>query len=125
MTLHISDASRADGGSVTAETAMVLPSVLLVLGMLLWGLGAASAQLRCIDAAREVARAVARGDDIATARRAADAVAPRGATVTTWRSQGLVHVRVSARVRAAGPVGERLGSVGVTGQAAAAAEPQP
>jgi len=115
----------ADRGSVTAEMAMVLPSVLLVLGMLLWGLGAASAQLRCIDAAREVARAVARGDDLLAARQAAAPVAPPGATIRTWRTQGLVHVQVDARVTALGPVGHLVGGINVTGHAAAAPEPQP
>jgi Flp pilus assembly protein TadG len=40
-----------DRGSVTAETALVLPVLVVVLAMAVWVLAAVGAQLRCVDAA--------------------------------------------------------------------------
>ncbi|MFE1286287.1 TadE family type IV pilus minor pilin [Streptomyces sp. NPDC058751] len=88
---------RRDGGFVTAEAAVVLPSLVLVGMALVWALLAASAQIRCVDAARAGARAAARQDPaesvLATARRAA----PPGAKVTVGREGDLVRVTVGAR----------------------------
>jgi hypothetical protein len=81
---------------VTAEAAVVLPSLVLVGITLVWALLAASAQIQCVDAARAGARAAARQDPpdtvIATARQAA----PRGARVEVSREGDLVRVRVTA-----------------------------
>ncbi|MEU9210152.1 TadE family type IV pilus minor pilin [Streptomyces sp. NPDC048415] len=86
-----------DGGFVTAEAAVVLPSLVLVGMSLVWALLAASAQIQCADAARVGARAAARQDPpdtvLATTRRAA----PRGARVTVSREDDLVRVTVVAR----------------------------
>ena len=46
------DPGRAQG-MVTAETASVLPVLVVVLVAAVWVVAAASAQLRCTDAARE------------------------------------------------------------------------
>ncbi|AVH57367.1 MULTISPECIES: TadE family type IV pilus minor pilin [Streptomyces] len=85
-----------DRGFVTAEAAVVLPSLVLVGMALVWALLAASAQIQCVDAARAGARAAARQDPpdvvLATARRAA----PRGAKITVNREDGLVRVTVTA-----------------------------
>ncbi|WP_405916503.1 TadE family type IV pilus minor pilin [Streptomyces sp. NBC_00728] len=90
-------APRRDGGFVTAEAAVVLPSLVLVGMALVWALLAASAQIQCVDAARAGARSAARQDApdavLATARRAA----PPGARVTVNREADLVRVRVGAR----------------------------
>ncbi|HJX42614.1 MAG TPA: TadE family type IV pilus minor pilin, partial [Geodermatophilus sp.] len=48
---------------VTAETAVVLPVLLLVLAAVVAAVVVVGAQLRCVDAAREGARAAARGED--------------------------------------------------------------
>ncbi len=54
---------RGEGGSVTAELAVALPAVVVVL-LLVLGVGAAStAQVRVVDAARTGARLAAIGDD--------------------------------------------------------------
>jgi Flp pilus assembly protein TadG len=50
-------------GAVTAEFAVALPAVLLLLGMLLAGSAAGLTQLRLEEAARAGARALARGED--------------------------------------------------------------
>ncbi|MFD5817506.1 TadE family type IV pilus minor pilin [Streptomyces sp. NPDC127038] len=88
---------QPDGGFVTAEAAVVLPSLALVGMALVWALLAASAQIQCVDAARAGARSAARQDPqdvvVATARRAA----PSGATVTVGREGDLVRVTVGAR----------------------------
>ena len=59
---------------VTAETAVVLPVLLLVLAGAVAAVVVVGAQLRCVDAAREGARAAARGD---ATRRGGAAVARR------------------------------------------------
>src|SRR5438477_318064 len=71
----------ADRGMVTAEAALVLPVLAVVLGGCLYAETAVAAQLRCLDAARIAARAVARGDPWPAAQAAALAAAPAGASV--------------------------------------------
>jgi hypothetical protein len=108
-------------GAVTAETAVALPALAAVLALALWAVGAVNAQLRCVDAARLAARAVARGDDAVAAASRAEAAAPPGATVQVRRDGGLVTVQV----RAERPLlGGWLSGVGVevSGEATADAE---
>jgi Flp pilus assembly protein TadG len=59
------DRSRSTGsrGAVTAEFAVALPAVLMLLAMLLAGSAAGVTQLRLEEAARAGARALARGED--------------------------------------------------------------
>ncbi|WP_254790503.1 TadE family type IV pilus minor pilin [Blastococcus tunisiensis] len=97
-----------EAGMVTAETAVVLPVLLLVLAGVVAAVTVVGAQLRCVDAAREGARAAARGEDVATVRALAGRAAPAGA-VTTVRSQGEeVAVTVAAAVAPLGPVPLRI-----------------
>ncbi|MFE0463229.1 TadE family type IV pilus minor pilin [Kitasatospora sp. NPDC058965] len=79
---------------MTAETAVVLPTLVLLMAMLIWGVLTAAAQLRCIDAARVAARAAARGDGNAVDL--AQAVAPPGAAVEVVASADTVRVQVAA-----------------------------
>ena len=51
-----------DHGAVTAETAVAIPSLLVVLTILVWIILVVTAQLRAYDAARAGARAAARGE---------------------------------------------------------------
>jgi Flp pilus assembly protein TadG len=95
--------ARGDAGYVTAETAMVLPVLALLLAVGLWAVAVAGAQVRCVDAARDAARAVARGESDATATSVAEAAAPDGAQIVVGHVGTLVTVTVSARV------GGRLG----------------
>lgn len=60
------------------------------------GVTAVSMQVRCIDAAREAARLVARGDD-AGAEVAARRIAPAGAVLQLRHDDDFVVARVSAR----------------------------
>ena len=95
---------RRDTGMVTAETAVVLPVLLLVLAGAVAAVTVVGAQLRCVDAAREGVRAAARGDDVATARALALQAAPDGMTVVVTRDGEDVRVVVSGRVPVLGPV---------------------
>lgn len=109
-------------GMVTAETAAVLPVLAVVLLAAVWVVAAASAQLRCTDAARESARALARGDDLAASRSLAVAVAPPGATVGVSVEGDLVRVRVSARAPLPAPLGGVVPAPIVIGSAVAMRE---
>lgn len=106
---------------MTAETAVALPSVLLVALMLVWMVGLVTAQLQCVDAARAGARAVSRGESVAASEAAALQAAPEGATVAINRSGDFVRVEVVVHVDPAGGLGF-LPSVRVDGVAHAIAE---
>jgi Flp pilus assembly protein TadG len=93
---------------VTAETAVVLPVLLLVLAAAVAALVVVGAQLRCVDAAREAVRAATRGDAAADVARVATAAGPAGATVGRVVDGGAVTVTVSAVVRPLGPLPLRL-----------------
>ncbi|MCT2589916.1 pilus assembly protein [Streptomyces sp. N2-109] len=102
-----------DRGQVTAETAVVVPSLLLLLGMLLWGLMSASALIQCVDAARAGARAAARGESREAVVRAARSAAPGGAVVELSREGALIRVRVRAESAGPGPLTVPLRAVAV------------
>ncbi|MCF2529232.1 TadE family type IV pilus minor pilin [Yinghuangia soli] len=93
----------SDAGYVTAETAVVLPAlVLLVLGLVA-GIAAAAAQIRCVDAAQAGARAVARGESVDAANSAAHGLAPREAQFDAVVRDGTVRFRVTAGIPLPGP----------------------
>ncbi|MER7073245.1 TadE family type IV pilus minor pilin [Terrabacter sp. NPDC000476] len=84
---------------VTAELAVAIPAVVLVLALCLVAVGAAVDQIRCVDAARLAVRAAARGDTVAHVRALAAEAAPAGATVAVSARAGTVRVSVRARTR--------------------------
>ena len=92
------DTGDRDAGYVTAETAMVLPVLAILLAVGLWAIAVAGAQVRCIDAARDAARAVARGESDASASAAASAAAPVGARVDVRHDGHRIVVVVSDAV---------------------------
>jgi Flp pilus assembly protein TadG len=94
---------RNTRGAVTAELALVLPLLVAVTIGLVWLLAIGADQLRAIDAARETARALARGDAPEAAIGVGQQVAPDGATVRVSTRGG--HVRVTVTGEAAGPGG--------------------
>lgn len=105
---------------VTAELAACLPVLVLILGVALSAVSVVSAHARVQDAAREAARAAARGDS-AAARRLASAAAPGGLLVVSHAGD-----EVTARVQViVHPLGNMLPAFTVTEQAVAAAEPEP
>jgi len=92
-------------GYVTAETAVVLPVLLIVLTMAVWVLACVNAQLRCTDAAAMAARAAARGDSTSKAVAAGRLVAPQGADVQVSLVGEQAHAQVQVEVR---PFGDAL-----------------
>ena len=54
--------SRDERGAVTAETSVVLPLLVAVTLAMVWLVAVGLAQMRATDAAREAARALARGE---------------------------------------------------------------
>lgn len=111
-----------DAGTATAETAVAMPAMVLLMATLIWGLIAAAGQIRCVDAARIAARAAARGDSDAAA--AARAAAPPGASVEIARDDDTVRVTVEAPFPAPGRIGAAL-SVRLGASAVAAREDVP
>ncbi len=89
---------------VTAETAVVLPVLLLVLLCAVTAVTVVGAQLRCVDAAREGARAAARGEIDAVVTELAGRVAPDGATTAVRADGGQVRVTVSVELAPLGPL---------------------
>lgn len=108
-------------GSVTAETAVVLPAVVVMLAAALWGVAAVGAQLECVDAARMGARAASRGESLERVRGGVLAAAPAGAHVMVTRSAEVTRVEVSASVRPRW--GASLPAVTVRATAVSATEP--
>lgn len=89
-------------GAVTAEAAVALPALVLVAVGLCWLVSLGVAQVRVVDAARETARALARGDDTGSAGELARQVAPPHATLTVRSDGATVRVTVRAPIRAPG-----------------------
>jgi Flp pilus assembly protein TadG len=109
-----------EAGMVTAETAVVLPVLLLVLAGAVAAVTLVGAQLRCVDAAREGARAAARGDPVAAVTALMDRAAPEGAVSTVVQEGEELRVTVSARIAPLGPVPLRIP---VSAEAVALREP--
>jgi Flp pilus assembly protein TadG len=64
----VHESRRHEGGSVTAEFAIVVPAVIGVLALVLAGIALGRDALAYTTAAQQIARAVARGDDPARVR---------------------------------------------------------
>lgn len=108
-----------DRGTVTAETALALPAVILVLAAVLAVVAAGAAQLRASDAARVAARAAAIGEPEETVRSAALHVAGLGASVRVTPDDQWTEVVVRVPV-----AGSWLGALAATGRAVAWTEPR-
>lgn len=109
-------------GAVTAEVAMGASLLCAVTVGLVWLLAVGAAQVRTVDAARETARAVARGDAVADAVAVGQRIAPDSAQVRVEQADGQVVVRVSGRVAPPGGLFAGLGSAPVRAEAVAVVE---
>ncbi|WP_245852398.1 TadE family type IV pilus minor pilin [Blastococcus aggregatus] len=109
-----------EAGMVTTETAVVLPVLLLVLLCAVAAVTVVGAQLRCVDAAREGARAAARGETDAVVAELAGRVAPEGADTAVREDGERVRVTVSVELAPLGPVPLRTR---VSAEAVAVREP--
>lgn len=107
-----------DRGMVTAELAACLPVLVLLLAVALSAVSVASTRVRVQDAAREAARAAARGDSAIAGRLAQDS--QPGVVVRLHRSGDTVTATASVRQHLLLPF---LPAVTVSEHAVAAAEP--
>jgi hypothetical protein len=100
---------RDESGAVTAEAATVIPVLVLLVAVLSWMVAFGVVQARVVDAARETARALARGDDADSSVRLGKRIAPSGARIEVREDGDELVVSVTADV--SGP-GGLLGVVG-------------
>ena len=110
---------------MTAELVVALPVLLAVTLALVWMIGLGVGQVRVVDGAREGARALARGDDPATARPLALEVAGAGATVRFGQTEGRVVVTVDRVVTGPGGLLGHLSGVHLRATAVTAPEQPP
>ena len=104
---------------------MAVPLLLAVTLGLVWLLTLATAQVRMVDATREAARALARGDGSDEALQRGHLVAPAGAALTVTTLDDRVVVSGSVTVDGVGGLFDALPSVELTAQAVAAREDPP
>jgi hypothetical protein len=105
----------ADRGAVTVEAALALGTLVVLLALALGAMAAVTDSLRCVDAARELARLAARGEPD-RGRSVAARLAPPGARLDLTRDGDTVSTEVSAELLS--PLPLRIG-----GRAVAAVEP--
>jgi Flp pilus assembly protein TadG len=110
---------RSDRGTVTAELAVCLPVLMLLLAVAVSAVLVADAHVRAVDAAREAARAAARGDPGVGSRLAREAAPGSRLAVTTTGDDVVATVRLRVHLLASW-----LPAVTVTGRAVAAVEPR-
>jgi hypothetical protein len=115
---------RQEAGVVTAETAIVSMGLVVVAVSMLFVVAVGMAQVRCVDASRDVARALARGESDARSLDLGRLTAPTGARISTRTAGGVVQVEVSATVTGPGVL-RRFGGVQVASTSAVASEPGP
>lgn len=114
--------ARPERGAATAELALGIPLLLALTVALVWMLAVGAAQVRVVDASREAARAVARGDDVAAAEAVALRIAPDGARVRIVVGDDEVAVTTSARVPGPGGLLASLPGARVSSDAVALVE---
>ncbi|MBA2716379.1 MAG: pilus assembly protein [Propionibacteriales bacterium] len=104
MTGRRTSAEKAgEDGTVTAEAAVVLPIVAAFALALIWMLSVGIAKVETVDAARDAARALARGDDPQEALAIATRTAPPNARIDVEEAPpGFVTVTVAVEAKAPG-----------------------
>ena len=98
---------RRDRGMVTAELAAAMPVAVGLAVLAVGVLGAGIDQIRCVDAARVGARALARGDPADVVAGTVRSVAPAGASLVLGGDARTVQ----ARVRVVRPLPGGWGSI--------------
>jgi Flp pilus assembly protein TadG len=106
----------------TAEMAVALPALVVLVAAAMTVVLVLIAQIRCVDAAREAARAAARGEDATVVHSLAERSGPDGSAVQVTSGGTEVEVTVSARTDSVGRV---LPAVHVHATAVALREPEP
>lgn len=113
-----------ESGTVTAEAAVVMPVVLLFTIGMAWLVSLGVTHVRAVDAARETARTVARGESVGAGSAVGRRVATAGSVIHVERGSRLVVVTVRSPVRGPGGLLGFLPSFDVHAQAVAVREPQ-
>jgi len=114
---------RSEHGTATAETMMVLPVLVGVTIGMVWLVSLAATQVRVVDAAREVARAMARDEPRSAALALGRRVAPAGSEFDIEEGTDMVVVTVTSRVAGPGGIFRFAPSVSVDAEAVSAREP--
>lgn len=122
MGVRCRDHQRDQRGAATAELALGIPLLVALTAGLVWMLALGAAQVRVIDASREAARAVARGDDVVAAEAVALRIAPESARVSIEVGDRQVVVTTSARVTGPGGLLGSLPGVTISADAVALVE---
>lgn len=117
---YTSDRDTHDRGAVTVEAAIAVGTLVAFLALALGGLAAMSAQVRCVDAARELARLAARGEP-ERGRVVAAQLAPGGARLELTRAGDTIAAEVSAQP--VSPLPLRIGGRAVAAVEAGVAPP--
>ncbi|MEV0613858.1 TadE family type IV pilus minor pilin [Nonomuraea sp. NPDC050404] len=120
---RISTSSKrsASRGSVTIETAAMLPALMVVLAAALWAIQAVGVQLECVDAARTAARAAARGEPLDQVREFTRTATSSNAEIAITRDPEFTKVQITVEVRPSW--GHSLPPVRVSATATAQTEP--
>ena len=92
--------ARGEPGMVTAETAVLAPVAALSLALAGWIISLAHLQVRLIDAARDTARLVARGESPAAAVREISHSLPGNVRFAVRSNDGFITVRATGRSKA-------------------------
>ena len=114
---------RDESGAVTAEAAVVIPVVVLFALGLAWLVALGATQVRALDAARETARALARGEDPADGIELGRQVATDGARISVEDEGEILAVTVDAPVSGPGGLFAFLPTYHARATAVAAEEP--
>lgn len=114
--------AREEAGAATAELAIGIPLLVALTAGLVWMLAVGAAQVRVIDASREAARVVARGDGIEAAEAVALRIAPDAAKVRVEVGDAQVVITTSARITGPGGLLGSLPGITVTSEAVATVE---
>ena len=81
-----------DGGSATAEFAIVVPAILVVLGVILAAMGMGRDSIAYTSLANQAARSIARGEDVSTVRERIERIAPHAQLTVDQSSDVCVTV---------------------------------
>ena len=118
--------ARREAGYATAELALTLPVLVLVVLAGLWVVSAVSLKAACAEAVRLGARAAARGEPADVVRAVVRHELPsRAAVAVGGAGPRTVRVRASVRVQPAGALSGLRPSLSVSAAAEAATETLP
>lgn len=104
---------------------MALPLLIALTWALVWLLSLGVAQVRVVDAARETARGLARGDQTAAAVAAGRQVAPAGTRIIVADADDQIRVTATAEVDGPGGLFAFVPAATVTATAVTVREPGP